>query len=93
MSAEATVVRNYIDWIIALPWGEFTRDRWILMRQSISLMMTIMASRNQRKDFGVSGCSEPYKKIKGPILCLAGPPGVARHPLPGLLQGQWAGIL
>jgi len=28
MSAEATVVRNYIDWILTLPWGEFTEDHW-----------------------------------------------------------------
>jgi ATP-dependent Lon protease len=77
MSAEATVVRNYIDWIISLPWNEFTDDKLDINE----------AERVLEEDhYGLEKVKERILeylavqslvgKIKGPILCLVGPPGV-----------------
>ena len=49
MSAEATVVRNYIDWILALPWAEKTKTGWICRRRRRSWTRTTMVSRNPRR--------------------------------------------
>ncbi len=80
MSAEAAVVRNYIDWMLALPWFEFTVDDnsvdrcgEILDEQHYGLkdvkerIIEYLAVRNLVKD-----------ESKGTILCLAGPPGVGK---------------
>ncbi|MBN1606882.1 MAG: endopeptidase La [Polyangiaceae bacterium] len=78
-SAEATVVRNYIDWIIGLPWGEMTEERFDIAE----------AERILEEDhYGLKKCKERIveylavqaltKKLKGPILCLVGPPGVGK---------------
>jgi ATP-dependent Lon protease len=82
MSAEATVVRNYIDWIISLPWNEFTDDKLDINE----------AERVLEDDhFGLEKVKERILeylavqslvgKIKGPILCLVGPPGVGKTSL------------
>ena len=82
MSAEATVVRNYIDWIISLPWNEFTDDK----------LDIIEAERVLEEDhYGLEKVKERILeylavqslvgKIKGPILCLVGPPGVGKTSL------------
>jgi ATP-dependent Lon protease len=82
MSAEATVVRNYIDWIISLPWNEFTDDKLDINE----------AERVLEEDhFGLEKVKERILeylavqslvgKIKGPILCLVGPPGVGKTSL------------
>jgi len=82
MSAEATVVRNYIDWIISLPWNECTDDK----------LDIIEAERILEEDhYGLEKVKERILeylavqslvgKIKGPILCLVGPPGVGKTSL------------
>lgn len=82
MSAEATVVRNYIDWILSLPWNEFTDDKLDINE----------AERVLEEDhFGLEKVKERILeylavqslvgKIKGPILCLVGPPGVGKTSL------------
>jgi ATP-dependent Lon protease len=82
MSAEATVVRNYIDWILSLPWNEFTDDK----------LDIIEAERVLEEDhYGLEKVKERILeylavqslvgKIKGPILCLVGPPGVGKTSL------------
>ena len=82
MSAEATVVRNYIDWIISLPWNEFTDDKLDINE----------AERVLEEDhYGLEKVKERILeylavqslvgKIKGPILCLVGPPGVGKTSL------------
>jgi ATP-dependent Lon protease len=82
MSAEATVVRNYIDWIISLPWNEFTDDKLDINE----------AERILEEDhYGLDKVKERILeylavqslvgKIKGPILCLVGPPGVGKTSL------------
>lgn len=82
MSAEATVVRNYIDWLICLPWNEFTEDRNDLKVASEVL---------EEEHFGLEEVKErilEYLAVrsltsnsKGQILCFAGPPGVGKTSL------------
>jgi ATP-dependent Lon protease len=82
MSAEATVVRNYIDWIISLPWEEYTDDELNIDE----------AERVLDEDhFGLEKVKERILEylavqalagqMKGPILCLVGPPGVGKTSL------------
>ncbi len=82
MSAEATVVRNYIDWIISLPWEEYTDDELNIEE----------AERVLNEDhFGLEKVKERILEylavqslagqMKGPILCLVGPPGVGKTSL------------
>ena len=78
-SAEATVVRNYIDWILGLPWMEKTEERFDVTE----------AERILDEDhYGLKKCKERIveylavqaltKQLRGPILCLVGPPGVGK---------------
>ena len=82
MSAEATVVRNYIDWLVNVPWKKRSRVCRDLKK----------AERVLEKDhYGLGKVKERIleylavqnrvKKIKGPILCLVGPPGVGKTSL------------
>ena len=82
MSAEATVVRNYIDWLVALPWKKGTKDQIDLIKAEEIL---------EEDHYGLEKVKERIleylavqalvKKIKGPILCLVGPPGVGKTSL------------
>ena len=82
MSAEATVVRNYIDWILSLPWNEFTEDKLDIVEAEKVL---------EEDHYGLDKVKERILeylavqtlvgKIKGPILCLVGPPGVGKTSL------------
>jgi len=82
MSAEATVVRNYIDWILSLPWNEFTDDKLDINEAEKVL---------EEDHYGLEKVKERILeylavqslvgKIKGPILCLVGPPGVGKTSL------------
>jgi ATP-dependent Lon protease len=82
MSAEATVVRNYIDWVLSLPWEERTQDKL-----NISEAEQIL----DEDHYGLQKVKERIveylavqalvKKLKGPILCLVGPPGVGKTSL------------
>ena len=82
MSAEATVVRNYIDWLVALPWKKGTKDQIDLSKAEEIL---------EEDHYGLEKVKERIleylavqalvKKIKGPILCLVGPPGVGKTSL------------
>ncbi len=81
-SAESAVVRNYIEWVLALPWSSLTKDR-----NEFSQVKDIL-------DNDHFGLEKPKKriiehlavmkvagKVKGPILCLVGPPGVGKTSL------------
>jgi len=82
MSAEATVVRNYLDWILALPWGKRKRLKNDLTRAEDVL---------EADHYGLEKVKERIlehlavqartKKMRGPILCLVGPPGVGKTSL------------
>ncbi len=82
MSAEAAVVRNYVDWVLGLPWGEKTEEK----------LDVVDAERILDEDhYGLKKVKERIleylavqalvQKLKGPILCLVGPPGVGKTSL------------
>jgi len=81
-SAEATVVRNYIDWILELPWYDKTEERFDLKEAENIL---------EEDHYGLKKIKERIveylavqaltKKLKGPVLCFVGPPGVGKTSL------------
>ena len=82
MSAEATVVRNYIDWILALPWREKTKDKNdIDQAESILEEDHYGLKKPKERILEYLAVKSLTKKIKGPILCLVGPPGVGKTSL------------
>ncbi len=82
MSAEATVVRNYLDWMLSLPWGKMKR-----VKKDLSKAQEIL----DKDHYGLEKVKERIveylavqqrsKKLRGPILCLVGPPGVGKTSL------------
>ncbi|GAB4192711.1 MAG: endopeptidase La [Wenzhouxiangellaceae bacterium] len=82
MSAEATVVRNYLDWLVAVPWKK---------RSKVSDDLTLAKTVLDEDHYGLEKVKERIleylavqqrvKKLKGPILCLVGPPGVGKTSL------------
>jgi ATP-dependent Lon protease len=81
-SAEATVVRNYIDWILALPWKERTRDKMdIEEAEGILEEDHYGLHKPKERILEYLAVQNLTKKIRGPILCLVGPPGVGKTSL------------
>src|ERR1700691_1500602 len=82
MSAEATVVRNYLDWLLAIPWNK---------RSKVKKDLTIAQDVLDSEHFGLDKVKERIveylavqsgaNKLTGPILCLVGPPGVGKTSL------------
>ncbi|MBC7139699.1 MAG: endopeptidase La [Defluviimonas sp.] len=82
MSAEATVVRNYLDWLLSLPWGVKSR-----VKKDLALAEKVLDADH----YGLEKVKERIveylavqarsAKLKGPILCLVGPPGVGKTSL------------
>jgi len=82
LSAEATVVRNYIDWILALPWFEKTRDKHdIVEAERILNEDHYGLEKPKERILEYLAVQSLVKKMKGPILCLVGPPGVGKTSL------------
>ncbi|MBE7185014.1 MAG: endopeptidase La [Methylobacterium mesophilicum] len=82
MSAEATVVRNYLDWLLSLPWGKASKVRTDLdFAQEV--LDTDHYGLDKVKDRIVEylAVQSRQRKLKGPILCLVGPPGVGKTSL------------
>jgi len=82
MSAEATVVRNYLDWLLSLPWGVKSR-----VKKDLRAAQTVLDNDHHGLEkvkeriveyLAVQARSD---KLKGPILCLVGPPGVGKTSL------------
>lgn len=82
MSAEATVVRNYLDWILAVPWQKSSR-----LKKDINKAREILDADHygleKVKDRIIEflAVQQRTKSVKGPILCLVGPPGVGKTSL------------
>ncbi|MDD3554112.1 MAG: endopeptidase La [Deltaproteobacteria bacterium] len=82
MSAEATVVRNYIDWILAIPWCNATKDNYDLEKAERILNAGHYGlEKPKERILEHLAVQALTKKLKGPILCLAGPPGVGKTSL------------
>jgi len=82
MSAEATVVRNYIDWVVGVPWkkrSKICRD----LTQASDVLETDHYGLEKVKEriLEYLAVQQRVDKIKGPILCLVGPPGVGKTSL------------
>jgi ATP-dependent Lon protease len=83
MSAEATVVRNYLDWLLSIPWGIKGK-----VKKDIAEAQDILSTSEH---YGLEKVKERIleylavqartNKLKGPILCLVGPPGVGKTSL------------
>jgi ATP-dependent Lon protease len=82
MSAEATVVRNYIDWILSLPWNEKTKDKLDIDQAAAILDEDHYGlEKPKQRILEYLAVQSLVKKIKGPILCFVGPPGVGKTSL------------
>jgi len=79
MSAEATVVRNYVDWLLDLPWYEKTENKHTL-KESETILEEDHFGLKQVKERIIEylAVQSLVKKNKGSILCLVGPPGVGK---------------
>jgi len=82
MSAEASVLRNYIDWMVSVPWHKKTRLRHDL-EQAEKILEEDHHGLEEVKEriLEFLAVQQRVKKLKGPILCLVGPPGVGKTSL------------
>jgi ATP-dependent Lon protease len=82
MSAEAAVVRNYLDWVLALPWGDKTEDKLdVIEAEKILDEDHYGLKKVKERILEYLAVQALVKKLKGPILCLVGPPGVGKTSL------------
>ncbi len=82
MSAEATVVRNYIDWLVSVPWKKRTKTRHDLARaQQVLDEDHYGLDKVKERILEYLAVQQRVRKLKGPILCLVGPPGVGKTSL------------
>ena len=82
MSAEATVVRNYIDWLVQVPWKKRTRvSKDLAKAESILEGDHYGLEKVKERILEYLAVQQRIKKVKGPILCLVGPPGVGKTSL------------
>ncbi|MCB9685966.1 MAG: endopeptidase La [Alphaproteobacteria bacterium] len=82
MSAEATVVRNYLDWVVALPWTEESEGETSLAEAARVLDAEHFGLRRiKERILEYLAVSTLVDKMRGPILCLVGPPGVGKTSL------------
>jgi ATP-dependent Lon protease len=82
MSAEATVVRNYLDWFLALPWFEYTEDKLDIKEAERILEEDHFGlEKVKQRILEYLAVETLVGQMKGPILCLVGPPGVGKTSL------------
>ncbi|WJW74496.1 endopeptidase La [Thiohalobacter sp. IOR34] len=82
MSAEATVVRNYIDWLVSVPWKKRTKIRHDLAAAEQVLEEDHYGlEKVKERILEYLAVQQRVRKLKGPILCLVGPPGVGKTSL------------
>ncbi len=82
MSAESTVVRNYLDWILSVPWGKKSR-----VKKDLNAAQEVLDNDHyglekvKERIVEYLAVGQRSSKLKGPILCLVGPPGVGKTSL------------
>ncbi len=82
MSAEATVVRNYLDWMLSIPWNQRTKIRRdIAGAEKVLNADHFGLEKVKERILEYLAVQQRMKKMKGPILCLVGPPGVGKTSL------------
>ncbi len=82
MSAEATVVRNYLDWILSIPWQKRSKvKRDIAAAEKVLDADHFGLEKVKERILEYLAVQQRVHKIKGPILCLVGPPGVGKTSL------------
>ena len=82
MSAEATVVRNYIDWMVSVPWKKKTKVRHDLkVAEEVLETEHYGLEKVKERILEYLAVQQRVKQLKGPILCLVGPPGVGKTSL------------
>ncbi len=82
MSAEATVVRNYLDWVLSVPWKERTRvKKDIKAAEKVLNTDHYGLEKVKERILEYLAVQQRTNKVKGPILCLVGPPGVGKTSL------------
>ncbi|MFY0595917.1 MAG: endopeptidase La [Cognatishimia sp.] len=82
MSAEATVVRNYLDWMLSIPWGTKSRVKKDLNKAQETLDADHFGlEKVKERIVEYLAVQQRSKKLKGPIMCLVGPPGVGKTSL------------
>jgi ATP-dependent Lon protease len=82
MSAEATVVRNYLDWVVGLPWDEVTKDKLdIADAEKVLDEDHHGLEKVKERILEYLAVQELVKEVRGPILCFVGPPGVGKTSL------------
>ncbi|VAX05661.1 ATP-dependent protease La Type I [hydrothermal vent metagenome] len=82
MSAEATVVRNYLDWMLSIPWNKNSKTKLDLAAAEKILNEDHFGlEKVKERILEYLAVQKRTKKIKGPILCLVGPPGVGKTSL------------
>jgi ATP-dependent Lon protease len=82
MSAEATVVRNYIDWLVSVPWKKRSKVRHDLNKAEEVLEEDHYGlEKVKERILEYLAVQQRVRKMKGPILCLVGPPGVGKTSL------------
>ncbi len=82
MSAEATVVRSYIDWMVSLPWNKRSKVRHDLAKAELVLDADHYGLEEvKERILEYLAVQQRVRKLKGPVLCLVGPPGVGKTSL------------
>lgn len=82
MSAESTVVRNYLDWLLSIPWGKNSKVKTDLkFAEDVLDADHFGLDKVKERIVEYLAVQSRQKKIKGPILCLVGPPGVGKTSL------------
>ena len=82
MSAEATVVRNYLDWLLSIPWEQRTKiKRDIKAAEKVLEQEHYGLEKVKERILEYLAVQQRMKKVKGPILCLVGAPGVGKTSL------------
>ncbi|MDJ0450101.1 endopeptidase La [Methylocystis sp. JR02] len=82
MSAEATVVRNYLDWILSIPWGKRSKvKRDLVQAQEVLDAEHFGLEKVKERILEYLAVQSRANKLTGPILCLVGPPGVGKTSL------------